>query len=109
MSQPPLPEELWPELYQAAFSAYVDAAQAAGHAHVRLSEGSRAATRAVVETLRGAGHVREPLTWEAVHGTSSGYDAGCRCEYCTKAKNTIGASQRHWSKTQGHNKVNNAK
>lgn len=93
------------DLAQAAFTAYVDAALAEGHAQSRLEAGSHAAARAVVGVLAGMGMIRPTLKWEATHGTGSGYDAGCRCDYCTKAKTLHGAAHRHWKKKQGHNKV----
>lgn len=93
------------ELGQAAFSAYVDAAQAEGSIHNRLVAGSYAAARGVIGRLLERGDIRPPLVWEAVHGTRAGYESGCRCEYCRGAEQIYERSVRHWNKEQGHNKV----
>lgn len=102
-----IPPELRRELEQSAFSAYVDAAQSREHpsAHDRLSHGSRSAVAEVVGILIFRGWVRAPLTQEAVHGTKSGYEAGCRCEFCRDASNLHERAVRRWTGIQGDNKV----
>lgn len=93
------------DLGQAAFSAYVDAAQAEGEPHNRLVAGSFAAARAVISRLIESGDIRPTLMWEAAHGTQGGYNAGCRCEFCTDAHALLRRAQTHWNAAQGHNKV----
>lgn len=92
-------------LGQVAFSAYVDAAQAEGQVHDRLTAGSYAAARAVIGQLIERGYIRPKLAWVATHGTVGGYDAGCRCEYCTDATALSQRARHHWKARQGHNRV----
>jgi hypothetical protein len=90
------------EYAQAAFSAYVDGALTTTNAHDRLVQGVKVMLRAVFGEMREAGHIRLPLKHIAVHGTTAGYHAGCRCRYCKDAINVYWRAQKA---NRGSNKV----
>lgn len=93
------------ELTQVAFSAYLDTAMDDGGGQAGRERGMRAAVLAVADRLETLGYVREPLTAAAVHGSRSGYQAGCRCQYCIEAGRVEGRARHYWSAQRGHNKV----
>jgi hypothetical protein len=93
------------DMGQAAFTAYVDAALGTEAPHDRLSNGSRSAALAVAAVLRDAGLLRTAVRQPATHGTTSGYNTGCRCEFCTEARNLHQRAVRHNNEKQGHNKI----
>ncbi len=76
------------DLAQVAFTAYVDAAQWTIDPHERLEAGSRAAAEQVTNRVRERVHAERVIAERrrAVHGTNSGYQTGCRCEFCRGAK-----------------------
>ena len=76
------------DLPQIAFTAYVDAAIWTMNPHQRLEAGSRAAAEEVTSAVRNRIHEKWVMVEQrrAVHGTNSGYQTGCRCEFCRGAK-----------------------
>ena len=76
------------DLPQMAFTAYVDAALWTMNPHQRLEAGSEAAAEVVTSTVRNRIHAKRVVAERrrAVHGTNSGYQTGCRCEFCRGAK-----------------------
>lgn len=102
-----LPSELQERIDRAAFSAYLDAAQSTKHIHDRLSNGAEAAARAVVSVLDSEDLIRKhgSRPQAAVHGSKSGYEAGCDCEFCHDARLLAERALRYWTRVQGDNKV----
>ena len=84
------------DLPQMAFTAYVDAAIWTMDPHERLAAGSRAAAEEVTSAVRNRIHEKRVVVERrrAVHGTNSGYQTGCRCEFCRGAKQIYDRSYR---------------
>ena len=93
------------DLAQIAFTAYVDAALWTMNAHQRLEAGSEAAAKKVTSAVRGRIHTKRVIAERrrAVHGTNSGYQTGCRCDFCCDAKQIYDRAYRFHN---GNNAIN---